>query len=57
MITGAFTLLFTVVTVRYAFGGGAYETLLLGALTLALAFQTRRWYRRLRAVGQDAIRQ
>jgi hypothetical protein len=51
-VTGAFTLLFTIVTVRYAIGGDVYETLLLSALTLGLAFSTRRWYRRWRALGE-----
>jgi hypothetical protein len=48
VITLAFTLLMGVVTIRFALGGDAVETLLLAVLTFGLAFQTRRWFRRLR---------
>jgi hypothetical protein len=48
----AFTLLATLVTVRFAWtGGGAFETVLLTGLTLLLAFGTRRCYRRFRAAA------
>jgi hypothetical protein len=53
ILGAAFTLLFVVVTVRFAIGGEAFETFLLAALTTGLGFQTRRWYRRMRAVGRD----
>lgn len=48
VITLAFTLLMCVVTIRFAVGGDAFETVLLAVLTLLLAFQTRRWRRRFR---------
>jgi hypothetical protein len=47
-VAGVFTLLFAVVTVRFTLGGVSFESFLLIALTLALAFQTRRFYRRFR---------
>ena len=50
ILTAVFTLLIAAVTIRFALqGGDAFEVLLLAGLTLLLAFQTRRWYRRLRA--------
>ena len=49
-----FSLLFTFVTVRFAVGGGWFETLLLVALTVAIWVQTIRWFRRFRQAGQDA---
>jgi hypothetical protein len=45
-VAGAFTLLLAVVTVRFTLGGVSFESFVLAALTFALAFQTRRWYRR-----------
>ena len=54
IVVGAFTLLFAVITVRFTLGGVSFESFLLTAVTLGLAFQTRRWYRRFRAVGRDA---
>ena len=53
VIVGAFTLLCAVITVRFTLGGVSFESFLLVALTFALAFQTRRWYRRFRAVGRE----
>ena len=53
LVAAAFTLLFTVITVRFTLGGVSFESFLLTALTLALAFQTRRWYRRFRGVGRE----
>jgi len=51
VLTLAFTVLMCVVTIRFAVGGSgdAFETMLLGVLTLLLAFQTRRWFRRFRS--------
>jgi uncharacterized membrane protein len=49
------TLLMSVVTIRFAFGGEGetFETVLLAVLTLALAFQTRRWFRRFREIPPE----
>lgn len=52
-VAAAFTLLFAVITVRFTLGGVSFESFLLAALTLGLAHQTRRWYRRFRAVGRE----
>jgi hypothetical protein len=55
LLGALFTLLFAVITVRFTLGGVAFESFLLAALTFALAFQTRRWYRRFRAAGRDGV--
>lgn len=48
--TGAFTLLFVYVTARFALNGGDLVGVgISGFVTIGLAFQTRRWYRRLTA--------
>ena len=49
----ACTLLMAVVTVRYTLGGLSFESVLLAAFTLGLAFQNRRWFRRFRNVGAE----
>lgn len=49
-----FTLLMSVVTIRFAFDGGeAFETVLLAVVTFLLGFQTRRWYRRFRGISSE----
>jgi hypothetical protein len=53
VVAGAFTLLFAIITVRFTLGGVSFESFLLAALTLGLAYQTRRWYRRFRGVGRE----
>jgi Flp pilus assembly protein TadB len=50
-VAGAFTLLFAVVAVRFTLGGVSFESFLLATLTFALAYQTRRSYRRFRSAG------
>jgi hypothetical protein len=44
-----FALLFTFITVRFAFGGGWFETILLAALTIGMWVTAIRWYRRFRS--------
>ena len=46
-----FALLFTFVTIRFAVGGGWFETLILAALTIAMWGTAVRWYRRFRRVS------
>lgn len=55
VLTLLLTLLSCVITIRFVFDGGgdAFETLLLVALTFALAFQTRRWFRRFRGTSPE----
>ena len=49
-MTGAFTLLLGYVTARLALNGGDLVSVGISELlTIGLAFQTRRWYRRLTA--------
>lgn len=49
-----FTLLMSVITVRFALSGGeALETVFLAILSFLLGFQTRRWYRRFRGISAD----
>jgi hypothetical protein len=51
ILSAVFTALLAAVTVRFALTGGEiFETVLLAGLTLLLALQTRRWYRRFRTV-------
>lgn len=52
-LAGASTLFFAIITVRFTLGGLSFESFLLTALTFALAFQTRRWYRRYRALAGE----
>jgi len=53
IVAGALTLFFTVITVRFTLGGVSFESFLLTALTFALAYQTRRSFRRFRSVGAE----
>ena len=46
-----FALLFTFVTIRFAVGGGWFETLILAALTIAMWGTAIRWYRRFRGAS------
>ena len=49
-----FTLLMSVVTIRFALSGGeALETAFLAILTFLLGFQTRRWYRQFRGISAE----
>ena len=54
VITSAFTLIFVIAVLRMASATAWYETALVLALTIAMAFATRRNYRMTRARRKNA---